>query len=105
MIPFLSGEKLKEIIGSKKLSMVWFTVPNCAPCRAIAPRVEEVSKKYSAYLQFYRINIEEFAEMAQQNKVTNTPTLIFFKDGKEVFRLDAFPSKEEIIETIEKLRR
>jgi thioredoxin 1 len=105
-IPLVTAGEFKDkILEAEKPAMVWFTVPNCPPCRAIASRVEEVAGEYGEEVLFYRLNIEEHAEKAREYNVTSTPTLIFFKGGGEIARLDAFPSKEEIIEVIKEIRR
>jgi thioredoxin-like negative regulator of GroEL len=104
MIEFVTKEEFDTIL-SKNLVVIWFTVPGCRPCRAIQPRIEEVSELYAGKLSFYRVNVSRFPEIAQKYNIMNTPTLVYFKEGREVARQDSFPSKEEIIEVIEKIRR
>ena len=53
-------------------------------CKALAPRFGAVAEKNSGKVLFFRILKQKSASLAEKLKVTETPTLIFFKGGKEV---------------------
>ena len=55
----------------------------CGPCKAIAPKVVEFSKKYPD-ARFYKIDVDELSELAQSLEVRAMPTFLLFKDGKKV---------------------
>lgn len=61
--------------------MVDFWAPWCAPCRMVAPVLDELSKEYGNKLKICKINVDENPEVATQYSVTSIPTLIIFKDG------------------------
>jgi thioredoxin 1 len=59
----------------------------CAPCRAIAPVVEQLAKDYSGKVVFGKLNVDENPETAQRFSIMAIPTLLFMKDGKEIDRI------------------
>lgn len=59
----------------------------CAPCRAIAPVVEQLARDYSGKVVFGKLNVDENPETAQKFSIMAIPTLLVMKDGKEVDRI------------------
>jgi len=59
----------------------------CAPCRAIAPVVEQLAKDYSGKVVFGKLNVDENPETAQKYGIMAIPTLLVMKNGKEVDRI------------------
>lgn len=59
----------------------------CAPCRAIAPIVEELAKQYSGKIVFGKLNVDENPETAQKFGIMAIPTLLVMKNGNEVDRI------------------
>jgi len=59
----------------------------CAPCRAIAPVVEELARDHSGKVVFGKLNVDENPETAQKFSIMAIPTLLVMKDGKEVDRI------------------
>ncbi|GAK52821.1 thioredoxin [Candidatus Moduliflexus flocculans] len=56
--------------------------PWCAPCRMIAPVVEELAADYQGKAVIGKLNVDENSGVASRYGVTSIPTLIFFKDGE-----------------------
>lgn len=59
----------------------------CAPCRAIAPVVDQLAKDYSGKVVFGKLNVDENPETQQRFGIMAIPTLLVMKDGKEVDRI------------------
>ena len=59
----------------------------CAPCRAIAPVVEQLAKDYSGKVVFGKLNVDENPETAQRFGIMAIPTLLVMKKGQEVDRI------------------
>jgi len=59
----------------------------CAPCRAIAPLVEELAKEYSGKAVFGKLNVDDNPETAEKFDVRAIPTLLVMKNGSEVDRI------------------
>jgi thioredoxin 1 len=68
----------------------------CAPCRAIAPIVDEMAKEYSGKVVFGKLNVDENPETAQKFGVMAIPTLLIMKEGKEVDRVIGVLPKNQL---------
>ena len=68
----------------------------CAPCRAIAPVVEELAKEYSGKVVFGKLNVDENPETAQKFSVMAIPTLLVMKNGTEVDRIVGVLPKSQL---------
>lgn len=68
----------------------------CAPCRAIAPVVEELAKEYSGKVVFGKLNVDENPETAQKFNVMAIPTLLVMKNGTEVDRIVGVLPKSQL---------
>jgi thioredoxin 1 len=56
----------------------------CAPCRAIAPIVEDLAKRYAGQVTFAKLNSDENPRTVQSYMIMGIPTILFFRDGKLV---------------------
>ncbi|MBI5026413.1 MAG: thioredoxin [Nitrospirae bacterium] len=74
----------KEVTQQKGLIMVDFWATWCGPCRMVAPVVEELAKEYAGRAKFVKVNTDESPDLAGRYRVMGIPTLMFFKDGKQV---------------------
>jgi len=70
----------------------------CAPCRAIAPMIDELAKTYAGKVTFVKLNTDENPRVPQQFMVMGIPTLLFFKDGKLVDQVIGFVGKPALAE-------
>ena len=68
----------------------------CAPCRMIAPVIEEMARKYAGKVTFGKLNVDDNMRIASQFGIMAIPTLLFFKNGKEVDRIIGAVPKGQI---------
>jgi len=85
-----------------KLVLVDFWANWCAPCRMMAPVLNEVADELSGNSHIGKVNIEEYQSLAQKFQVRNIPTLILLKNGKEINRFVGVKSKDFLLEQIQK---
>lgn len=87
-----------EIINSKGYALVDFFATWCGPCRMLSPVLENLSndKEINCKLSMYKLDIDESSSIAQMFNVMSVPTLIFFKDGKEIHRTTGFVPEEQL---------
>ncbi len=83
--------------------MVDFWATWCGPCRAIAPTVEQLAQEYEGKVVIGKCNVDDSQDSAMQYGVRNIPTLLFFKDGKQVDKLVGAVSKAEIAKKLDAL--
>ncbi|NPB02997.1 MAG: thioredoxin [Thermotogae bacterium] len=74
-------EELKEGTVVVDLWADW-----CRPCKAIEPYLRELAKNYPQ-VKFLRLNTDEYPEVPMELGVVSIPTILFFRDGKEVKRI------------------
>ena len=77
--------------------VVDFYSDRCGPCKRLGPIIDDLTEIIPK-ITFIKVNINKFRALAQRYWVKAVPTLIFFKNGKEVRRTVGFQSKREIIE-------
>ena len=71
-----------EVLSASKPTLVDFWAAWCAPCRAIAPVVEELAQEYGEKVNFRKLDIDSNPNTPTQFGIRGIPTLILFKDGK-----------------------
>jgi len=77
------NEDFKSAITSSQLSVFDAYATWCGPCKAIAPKIVEFSKKYEE-ANFYKIDVDELSELAKDLGIRAMPTFLLFKDGQKV---------------------
>jgi len=93
-----------EVLKSSQPVVVDFYSENSPPCEVLAPIYENLADKYRQYIKFIRILRWENRKLAKRLKVTSSPTVLFFKDGKEVGkRLTGFLSKTQVRTAVERI--
>ena len=81
-----------------KVEALKFWAPWCSPCKALSTILEDVE------IDNYNIDEEEGAELAKQFGIRSIPTIVFVVDGSEVHRKSGIITKEDYLETLEKLQ-
>lgn len=82
--------------------LVDFWASWCAPCRAIAPIVEEMSNEYAGKVRVAKVNVDENPATPGKYGVRGIPTLILFKGGKVLDQLVGAVPKGQIKDLIGK---
>ncbi len=59
----------------------------CAPCRMIAPIIEELAKEYAGKIVFGKLDVDKNTEIPMQYGIMSIPTMLVFKNGKTVDRI------------------
>jgi len=83
-----------EVIESDTPVLVDFWAPWCAPCRVVAPVLEEIAAERED-LRVVKLNIDENQETAAAFEVLSIPTMILFRNGEPVRKvIGAYPKKK-----------
>ena len=78
------------------LIFVDFWAPWCHPCRLQGPIIEKLAVSLAGKATVGKVNVDENPELAAGYSVMNIPTIIIFKDGKEVKRLAGLRQEAEL---------
>lgn len=91
----------EQVINNKGLTVVDFWAPWCGPCKMFGPIFENVSVNYDN-IKFCKLNVDEDeTEISKEFGVMSIPTVILFKDGKEIKRNIGFMDENSLIEFLE----
>lgn len=90
----------KEVLLSSHPVIVDFWAPWCAPCRMLAPILEEAAEELDPTVLVGKVNIDEEIDLASRYSVMSIPTLVAFRSGKEVARLIGVQTKEDILKML-----
>ena len=94
-IKYLSEGDFEEVI-SKGVTLVDFYADWCGPCRMIAPILEDLANDLHGVATIAKIDIDKHGAPATNYGVTSIPTIILFKEGKEVQRVVGVRDKETL---------
>ena len=73
-----------EVLKSEVPVLVDFWAPWCAPCRAIAPAIDDLAETYAGKVKVVKLNDDEQPSTPQKYGIRGIPTLILFKNGAAV---------------------
>ena len=82
---------------SDKVIAVDFWAPWCGPCKALAPILEQASAAIGSKGDIAKVNIDDFSDIAKEYGISSIPTIIYFRDGKEVHRATGIEPEATII--------
>ena len=85
---------------SKGVTLVDFFADWCGPCKAITPIVTELADELQGKASIAKINVDDAQGIASEFGVASIPTLILFKDGKEVKRVVGVKDKNTLRELV-----
>ncbi|MBD3305555.1 thioredoxin [candidate division KSB3 bacterium] len=82
----------EKIVNSPVPALVDLWAPWCAPCRMIAPAIEELAEEYQGKAVIGKLNVDENPTTASRFGVTSIPTLLFFKNGEAKDQMIGVPA-------------
>ncbi len=88
----------KEVLKNTKPVIVDFFATWCGPCKMFAPVLEQVAQDTTA--KIYKVDIDESEDLARSYGIMVVPTMIIFKDGKQVEKFSGYMQKDAILAKI-----
>ncbi len=95
MAKLINKDDAKNLINSGELVIIDFFATWCGPCQMFGPIFTEVSEEID--VKMAKIDIDQETEFAGENDVMGVPTIVAYKNGKEVARFSGFRPKDELI--------
>lgn len=81
-----TNESFDQALNGGQLMMVDFWANWCMPCRMLGPVIQQLADQYDGRAVVGKVDVDAEGELAMRYGVMNIPTVIFFKDGKEIAR-------------------
>ncbi|MFO7987654.1 MAG: thioredoxin domain-containing protein [Desulfatiglandaceae bacterium] len=85
------------------VTLMDFNAPWCAPCRSQEPILEELAEKFQGKVSVAAMNLDENRDMAGRLGILSIPTLIIFKNSKEIQRFVGLQPESTLAEALDKL--
>ena len=95
-------EKNFEEKTKSGLVLIDFYATWCGPCRMMSPILEEVGENLDGKVSIYKVDVDDDEKLARKFGILSIPTLIIFKDGKQVDKKVGYIQADDLQAMIEK---
>ena len=90
----ITDQNFSDIVRSRRLVVIDCWAPWCAPCRMMAPVIDELAREYAGKILFGKLNVDENPRVPAEYQIMSIPTFLIFKNGILVERIvGAMPKK------------
>lgn len=86
----------KEVLQESGLVLLDFWAPWCGPCKMLGPVLEDLDAELGDKVKIKKLNVDENPAVTEQNGISGIPTMIFYKDGRQIETVVGFIGKEQI---------
>jgi thioredoxin 1 len=101
---FTDGNFQTEVLSSSEPVLVDFWAPWCGPCRQIAPMIDQLAAENLGAVKVGKVNVDENPQLAVQYRVEAIPTLMFFKNGQPVQRIQGAKPKSALQSILDEMK-
>ncbi|MDA0176355.1 MULTISPECIES: thioredoxin [Mesoflavibacter] len=95
--------KFSDLINQDKPVLIDFFAEWCGPCKMMSPILKDVKDNLKDRISIIKIDVDKNQALAAKYQVRGVPTLMIFKNGKQVWRQSGVLQKNEIINIITNL--
>lgn len=96
-----TADQLKRVITMSNDAVIYFSAPWCGPCKVFEKICEKVEEKLGNKIGFLKVNIDEVVPAASTYQVQSVPTVVMFRNGREIMRLVGSVTLKKLEQAIE----
>ncbi len=97
----ITNDNYEALLAGDKPVVMDFWAPWCGPCRMVSPLVDELAAEYEGRVVVGKCNVDENDDVAANYGIRNIPTILFFKEGKQVAKQVGSTTKAALAAKIE----
>lgn len=97
----INQKEFRKYVLESTLTLIQFKTEWNGACQIIAPIYDDLSKTYAGTVRFYSIDAEKEKEIAHEYRITELPTILFFKQGQVIDHVLGLSPKTTIVTKIE----
>ena len=98
----ITKEEVMTLIQESNAVLIDFYAPWCAPCKAMAPIIDDNEKTYGESIQVERVDVAANPELGKAFNVSSIPVFAIYHEGKEVWRSNGLTEKSILVDEIKK---
>lgn len=91
-----------EVLKAEVPVIVEFYSDSCIPCKQLSPILGGIEDDYEDQIKVVKVNVNFDAELASEYEVMASPTILFFRDGKEAERIRGLVKRPQLEDVVKK---
>ena len=97
----MSKSSFGELIKGNTPVLIDFSAVWCGPCKMLAPILNEVKNTLGNKVKIIKIDVDKNQQLASNYRVQSVPTMILFKESKQLWRQSGVPTKDQLIQLVQ----
>lgn len=97
----LTDKTFEDVVKEQGNIVVDFWADWCVPCKMVAPILEDAEKELN--VKVYKVNVDDYPNLAEKFNIMSIPTLLCFKDGNLVDKIVGAMPKQKLYEKLKKI--
>jgi len=103
MVQEIKEENFEDrVLKSSTLVMVDFFATWCPPCKVLSPVLDELAKEING-ITILKVNIDDNPNLTAKYNIRSVPTILYFKNGKEIMRQPGAPPKTALEQQVKRM--